>query len=158
MTMTMNDAVITIAAPFDSRCTAALHALQDGAWGIGGRAAAAILFGGDRWWVVEHAAVALVPDPVGPRVVGLATLAPTDEIGAGGPHVIGVFVSPSFRRRGIGAALIAALAHHAVQVYGTTATAVALTTAGAQACAAAVRKGAPLIVHTTPPLADDVVW
>jgi len=100
-----------------------------------------ILFGGDRWRVVTVCAVARVPDGT---PVGLATLAPTDEQGGGGPHLIGAWVAPAVRAQGIATALLGALIAESRARYGAYPTIVPVTHGGyraavraASACAAA---------------------
>jgi RimJ/RimL family protein N-acetyltransferase len=88
-----------------------------------------ILFGGDRWQYVQLVAVAL--DGEG-QPVGLASLAPTDEMGEGGPQIIGVWVRPSYRRRGIATRLVQVLAAQSTYCYGKPATLMGVTSAGAQ--------------------------
>lgn len=100
----------------------------------------ALLFGGDRWACVEVCALALRDQ----QAVGLATLAPTDEVGAGGPQIIGVWVRPDQRRQGLGTALLVALAAEAQRRYGQPATVVCVSPAGLAAARRAVRTGATL--------------
>lgn len=50
-----------------------------------------ILFQADRWYPVEHVAIAWNEQ----EPIGLATLAPTNEMGEGGPHIIGIWVHPA---------------------------------------------------------------
>lgn len=88
---------------------------------------AAVLFGGDRWLVVERVAIAL-DDAAMP--IGIATLAPTDEVGGDGPHIIGVWVDLAQRRRGVGQRLVQALIDESVARYGAPPAAVAVTPAG----------------------------
>lgn len=92
--------------------------------------AAGILFAGDRWQHVAHVARA-VSDHIS---VGMATLAPCDEMGAGGPHIIGVYVLPAYRRQGIGRRLIAALVAKSQQEYGRGVTAECVTHEGLMTC------------------------
>lgn len=63
-----------------------------------------ICFEADRWRYVE--AVVLAHAKTDERVVGMATIAPCDEMGKGDPEVIGVWVHPSARKRGIGIGLV----------------------------------------------------
>ena len=96
-----------------------------------------VLFGGDRWRPVEWCVVAArdgVP-------VGLASLARTDEMGAGGPHIIGCWVDPDARRQGIGIRLITAAATVCQSVYGPAPIAEAVTREGWALLQAAVRDG-----------------
>lgn len=88
---------------------------------------AAILFGGDRWLVVACVALALDDQD---QPIGLATLAPTDELGGGGPHIIGVWVDLARRRQGVGQRLVQALIDESLTRYGAPPTAVAVTPAG----------------------------
>ena len=88
-----------------------------------------LLFGGDRWQYVQIVAVATDSDG---QSVGLATLAPTDEMGEGGPQIIGVWVAPAYRRRGIATRLVQVLAAQSTYCYGKPATLMSLTRAGAQ--------------------------
>lgn len=87
---------------------------------------AVTLFGGDRWSCVRDVALAL--DRTQP--VGIATLAPTDELGNNGPHIIGVWVDPAYRRQGIGATLLRALRDRSLNRYNKVATVVAITQPG----------------------------
>lgn len=93
--------------------------------------AAGILFAGDRWQHVAHVARAVSDQALS---VGMATLAPCDEMGAGGPHIIGVYVLPAYRRQGIGRRLIAALVAKSQQVYGRGVTAECVTHEGLMTC------------------------
>ena len=61
-----------------------------------------ILFGGDRLRCCDEAVLARDSDG---QIVGLATLAPDGELGEG-PTVVGLYVSPEHRRRGIGTRVI----------------------------------------------------
>jgi GNAT superfamily N-acetyltransferase len=85
-----------------------------------------LLFEGDRWHYVECCAVALNDEG---QPVGLASLSPTDEMGAGGPNVIGLWVSPPYRRQGTGLALVARLAQESWERYGRGAPMLAITKA-----------------------------
>lgn len=96
-------------------------------------------------------ALAIAPSPLGERRVARAALAPTDELGSGGPSIIGVFGARAARRRGIGAALIATLADAAVARYGAPPTVEAITTGAAAAAywtalfSAAARRWRPYV-------------
>lgn len=85
-----------------------------------------ILFGGDRWHYVEWVAVALNEEG---NPVGLASLAPCDEMATGGPNLIGLWVAPAYRRQGIGKALVRQVASEAWSRYGKGATMLAITKA-----------------------------
>lgn len=87
---------------------------------------AATLFGGDRWSCVRDVALALD----GGQPVGIATLAPTDELGGNGPHIIGVWVDPAYRRQGIGTTLLRALRDRSLNLYNMIPTVVAITAPG----------------------------
>jgi hypothetical protein len=56
----------------------------------------AVLFMADRWRYVDRVVVAAMEG----QDVGLATLAPSNDMGQGGPHIIGVWVRPEQRRNG----------------------------------------------------------
>jgi GNAT superfamily N-acetyltransferase len=101
----------------------------------------AILFGGDRWQSVEVCGVATQDG----RDVGLASLAPCDECGQPGPHIIGVWIAPESRRGGLGAALLVALAAESQRRYGAVAAADAVSAPGWQCVQAAQRAGAALV-------------
>lgn len=58
----------------------------------------AILFGGDRWSCVDEAVVAEEDG----RMIGLASIAPEGEMNSGQPTIVGVYVEPAARGRGIG--------------------------------------------------------
>lgn len=92
--------------------------------------ASMMMFSGDRWRHVTACACATVRD----TVVGLATLAPCDELGSGGPHIIGVYVMPDHRRQGWGRTLLTELAEESILLYHKTATVYAVTPAGLAAC------------------------
>lgn len=102
-----------------------------------------ILFGGERWYRVER--VALLDDEQGQRV-GVATLAPTNELGGGGPHIIGVWVAPPARRQGHGLALLCALSQESQRLYGVEPTIVTATLDGAKLAKRAVDSGVALHV------------
>ncbi len=106
------------------------------------RALAGILFGGDRWACVTNCAVAMLDR----RPIGLATLSPTDECGQGGPHLIGVWVAPQERRRGVGRALVRALAEHARRQCHAAPTVECVTAAGLALAQSAQRSGVPIQV------------
>ncbi len=114
---------IRVCPPADETSQAALSLVEQEAM-----ASWVILFGGDRWHSVQVVAIAL--DEQG-QPVGLASLAPTDEMGEGGPQIIGVWVRPSHRRRGIATRLVAVLAALSVYCYGKPATLLGVTRAGA---------------------------
>ena len=93
--------------------------------------AGAILFGGDRWAVAMVCAIAMQGD----ALHGLATLAPTDELGRGGPHVIGVWVARAHRRQGVGSALLRMGIAESRRRYQAPPTAVVCTPSGLALCA-----------------------
>lgn len=49
------------------------------------------------------------------RVIGLATIAPHGEVGSGEPTIVGVYVLPTYRRRGIGRAVFEAAVQRCVE-------------------------------------------
>jgi GNAT superfamily N-acetyltransferase len=61
-----------------------------------------ILFGGDRATCCDESIVALSDE----GVVGAAALSPMGEAGDGTPTIVGLYVRPSCRRRGIGMELM----------------------------------------------------
>lgn len=63
-----------------------------------------ILFGGDRAHCCDEAAVCYD----GETVVGACTLSPSGEQGHG-PEIVGLYVRPKYRRRGIARRLLAAI-------------------------------------------------
>lgn len=74
----------------------------------------AMLFAGDRWYLVEWVALFKVNG----QPVGVATLSPTDEMAQNGPHVIGGYVLAEHRNQGIGSQLLKALAEESLTLYG----------------------------------------
>lgn len=64
----------------------------------------ALLFGGDR---ILHCDEGMVAKENG-RPIGLASIAPKGESGTGDPEIVGVYVIPSERRKGVGLALLKA--------------------------------------------------
>lgn len=73
-----------------------------------------ILFSGERWSHVEWVAVARDDK----SIIGLASLAPTNEMGKFGPHIIGVWVGKGYRRQGIATQLVQALGRKSLNEYG----------------------------------------
>jgi GNAT superfamily N-acetyltransferase len=100
-----------------------------------------ILFGGDRWYPVEYVALAVEQE----SPVGIATLAPADELDKNGPQIIGIWVHPVQRRRRIATALLTALAEQSLSVYGKQATWVVATREGS--LLAASLAGVPLVIR-----------
>jgi ribosomal protein S18 acetylase RimI-like enzyme len=102
---------------------------------------AALLFGGERWMDADLVAVAgdaHASDAA--AIVGLATLALDGHHMPDAPEIIGVWVAPDRRRRGIGRALAATLAQAAQDYAGRPALLVPVTREGvglARALAAA---------------------
>lgn len=64
-----------------------------------------ISFTGDRVSCCDEAVVA----KEGERIVGVATLASSGEMGSGQPTLVGIWVDPAFTRRGIGQHLVGAV-------------------------------------------------
>ncbi len=129
---------IMLCRPADALVKSALSFVEEAA-----QLSWVILFGGDRWSPVEVVAVAVEEE----QPVGLATLAPHDEIGRGGPQIIGVWVCPPMRSQGIGVHLVAALAEESLRRYGQAPSLVAVTNAGRMLAEAAQRKGASLHIQ-----------
>lgn len=100
-----------------------------------------ILFQADRWYPVEHVAIAYEQE----KPIGLATLAPTDDMGEEGPHIIGIWVHPDHRRQGIGSALLNALCNTSLEVYGVAPSLVPVTHSGAALVQEAQRTGIQII-------------
>ncbi len=78
-----------------------------------------VLFEGGRWYDVE--AVALLE--VFNHAAGMATLAPTNELGAGGPHLIALWIDPEISisdRVSYGISMLRSLAEEAQRRYGAT--------------------------------------
>lgn len=98
------------------------------------------LFEWDNWIPVEH--VALAFDEQGSLAMG--TLAPTNEMGAPVPTIIGVWVLPHARGQGVGVAILSRLAEECLRFYGKRAHVVAVTVAGVRTCQNAVAAGAQL--------------
>lgn len=105
--------------------------------------AAALLFGGDRWQYVDHVAVAKQDE----QLMGLASLAPCDELGEGAPQIIGIWVSRSYRRRGYGVAMLKALSEESQRRYGQVPSIYPVTEAGARLCLAAKQESVLLDVR-----------
>ncbi len=99
-----------------------------------------ILFGGDRWRPVEYVAVACYGD----EVVGLASLAPTDEMDVPPPQIIGVWVAPAFRHRGTGVQLVRVLSEQSQKVYDRVPVIVPVTRAGQALIEAVLKQGIAL--------------
>lgn len=74
-----------------------------------------ICFESDRWRYVEY--VILAKSKADGRSVGMATLAPCNEDGRDGPEIIGVWVHPSVRTKGIGMGLVKEAIAQAKSVY-----------------------------------------
>lgn len=108
-----------------------------------------MLLEGDRWRPVECCAVAFSEEENGDPV-GIATLAPTNELGNGGPCIIGVWVVPYLRRSGIALRLIAMLARESVARYGSAPSMTAVSPAGRALALSAQRQGIDLVVHVVP--------
>jgi GNAT superfamily N-acetyltransferase len=72
------------------------------------------LFGGERWYLVEKVGV-LYQDKV---PVAVASLCPTDEMGQGEPHIIGIYVFKDHRRKGYGEQLTRAMIGQSEIDYG----------------------------------------
>ncbi len=126
---------IVIVEPGHPLAQQALHLVQNEAmlsW--------VILFGGDRWHCVEHVAVAMQDN----EPVGMATLSPHDEMSAGGPHVIGIWVHPEYRRQGIATEMLKILVEESQRRYGTVPTVVPVTRVGLHLIESALRQGIAL--------------
>jgi predicted GNAT family acetyltransferase len=89
------------------------------------------LFGGDRWTYVER--VAIVRNDA-QQIIAIATLAPCNEEGQGGPQIIGVWVERAHRRKKLGLALLKALSQESLARYDLVPGLVPVTTAGAKLC------------------------
>jgi hypothetical protein len=103
------------------------------------------LFVGDRIFYVQRVALAL--DVATAEVIGVGTLAPTDEMGSGGPTIIGVWVVPPARKGGVATQIICALATESERLYEAPASVDALSPGGIAACRKAVALGAHLNVR-----------
>lgn len=97
-----------------------------------------VLFGGDRWSLVERVALALSDEG---QIVGMATLAPTDEEGKGGPNIIGCWVALMYRRQGLGSALVEALVKVSYSRYGHFPTVEGSTDEGLALAKSLVKRG-----------------
>ncbi|MGB9755168.1 GNAT family N-acetyltransferase [Roseiflexus castenholzii] len=84
-----------------------------------------VLFEGERRSCVRFVSLGVSDDYC--SVFGVATLAPTDELGCHGPHIMGVWVHPDYRRRKLGTRLILALISVSLDRYETPPTLVAVT-------------------------------
>jgi len=105
-------------------------------------ASRALLFGWDRLRPVEFVGLAL--DDEG-SVIGLATLAPTDESGEQPrPTIIGVWVVPAHRKQGVGPALMKALSQQCLESYKMAPTADAVSVDGLKLCRRCVDAGIQL--------------
>jgi GNAT superfamily N-acetyltransferase len=71
---------------------------------------AGILLGGDRWSCVEEVVVAREED----TIMGIATIAPLGEEKNGEPAIVALYVHPSYRRRGIGGAVLEMAIDHMI--------------------------------------------
>jgi len=92
---------------------------------------AALLFGGERWMDADLVAVAGDAHESGPTdIVGLATLALEGHHAPDAPEIIGVWVAPHRRRRGIGRALATLLAQAAQERAGRPALLIPVTPGG----------------------------
>lgn len=76
-----------------------------------------ICFEADRWLYVES--VVLAQSRADGRNVGMATIAPCNEAGEGGPEIIGVWVHPYVRKRGVGLGLVRAGSAYVQEHYST---------------------------------------
>lgn len=132
--------IISVVAPNSDIARAALKLIEEVA-----QLSFVILFGGDRWQYVEAVAVAQGGDS-GEDIIGLASLAPTDEMGEGGPQIIGIWVAIAYRRQGAAMALIDALAVESQARYQQKATIVPATLAGYKLALAALARNLPLFV------------
>lgn len=85
-------------------------------------AAAAILFGGDRWSCVEVVAMLSVNG----KDAGIATLSPTREDGKDEPTVVALWIDPELRSHpeyiSYGVEMLKTLAGESVRLYGRIAT------------------------------------
>lgn len=93
-------------------------------------------FGGDRANVVAYYVVALDRG----LIIGLGSLAPTDEMGEPGPHIIAVWAEAD-AVASAGAAIIQALVNESVQRYSSAPTLIAVTPEEAQAAKVAHARG-----------------
>jgi GNAT superfamily N-acetyltransferase len=93
----------------------------------------------DRWDSIAIVAVARIGD----RIVGIATMAPQHP-GQSRPEVIGLWVTPAFRRRGIATTLLVALASESIARFKVAGFVAPITDAGVRAVEAAKTDGAEL--------------
>lgn len=103
------------------------------------RAHGAILFGGDRFACVEVVAIA-------GHTAGMATLAPHDEEGQGGPRIIALFIDPEIgatERRTLGGELLLALCRESEQRYGALPRLILVTETERQAALECRARGVP---------------
>lgn len=84
-----------------------------------------IFFDGDRRSSVRFVSLAISDDYR--SAFGVATLAPTDELGCYGPHIMGVWIRPDYRRMNLGMRLVLALISTSLDHYASPPTFVAAT-------------------------------
>lgn len=100
----------------------------------------AVLFGGDRLLCVAHVFVA----SIGSQFTGLATLAPSDEMGEDVPSIIALWVRPEYRGSEVGVALLRAAAAESMRQYDRPPRFMALTKDEAEAGRLAAADGIPI--------------
>jgi len=115
--------IVPRAAPLAKAAYALVHAATP--------LTAALLFGGERWMDADLVAVAGdAHESNAAAIVGLATLALKGHHMRDAPEIIGVWVAPDRRRRGIGRALAATLAQAAQDYAGRPALLIPVTREG----------------------------
>ena len=102
----------------------------------------AILFSGDRWSPVEVVAVLRANK----LAVGLASLAPVDEMGGDQPTIIGLWIDPANRGAGAAKLLLQQASHESLERYGRPPHVTAITPAGLRALVGARASGVAIEV------------
>lgn len=85
-----------------------------------------ILFGGDRWTCVDYVAYAVKEN----ELIGMATLSLRGEDYSNTPSLVGIWVDPAFRRKGIGTELASLLIEQAKALEVKRITASVITVSG----------------------------
>lgn len=110
-------------------------------------------FSGDRLDLSEYAAVVSLAD----QTVGMATLGPTDEMGTGGPTILGVWIEyrPEVSVLDVGMLLFRSLTDESLRRYGRPATFTSLSPRERLLAQEVVKKGIPLHHQQGPFLAPE---
>jgi GNAT superfamily N-acetyltransferase len=101
------------------------------------------LFAGER---LQHVAWFAVEYDDSDQLMGLASLANQGENGRAGPEIIGIWVHPAHRCKGIGLRLVEYLAKQSQQMYGQIPTIFPVTPESQALCRTASTRGLVVIV------------